>query len=135
MTVDAVHDARFRLKLLQLRELLSIPGICAHLPLGGSKLYPYYLLSPIVALNVSNAIIRVDMPPVNPSMFAKIEVNGDGACDVYKFLKAGHPDEDGNEHIAWNFTKFLVGRNGEVLKRFGPKTTPEEIETELGQYL
>ena len=60
-------------------------------------------------------------------MFAKIEVNGDGACDLYRFLKAGHPDEDGNEDIAWNFTKFLVGRNGEVLQRFGPATTPEEV--------
>ena len=72
----------------------------------------------------------VDFP-----MFAKIDVNGDGACDVYKFLKAGHPDEEGNEDIAWNFTKFLVGKQGQVLKRYGPKTTPEDIAKELGQYL
>ncbi len=60
-------------------------------------------------------------------MFAKIEVNGDGAADVSKFLKAGNPDEEGKEDIAWNFTKFLVGRDGSVIARFAPKTTPEDI--------
>ena len=68
-------------------------------------------------------------------MFAKIEVNGDGACDLYKFLKAGNPDEEGNEDIAWNFTKFLVGKDGQVLARYGPATTPEEIGEGLGAYL
>ncbi|MFP6579758.1 MAG: glutathione peroxidase, partial [Myxococcota bacterium] len=38
------------------------------------------------------------------------------------------PDADGNEDIAWNFTKFLVGRDGSVLERFGPQVTPEVIE-------
>ncbi len=42
----------------------------------------------------------------NFPMFAKIEVNGDGAADLYKWLKGGHPDEEGNEDIAWNFVKF-----------------------------
>ena len=68
-------------------------------------------------------------------LFAKIEVNGDDACDLYSFLKAGNPDEEGNEDIAWNFTKFLVGRKGEVLARFGPATSPEDIEASLGQHL
>ncbi len=60
-------------------------------------------------------------------MFSKIEVNGDAASEVYQFLKAGNPDEEGNEAIAWNFTKFLVGRDGQVLQRFAPQVTPEEI--------
>jgi glutathione peroxidase len=60
-------------------------------------------------------------------MFSKIEVNGEGASEVYQFLKAGNPDEEGNEAIAWNFTKFLVGRDGQVLQRFAPQVTPEEI--------
>ena len=68
-------------------------------------------------------------------MFAKIEVNGDGACDVYKFLKSGNPDEEGNEDIAWNFTKFLVGRDGKVLARYGPATTPAEIGKALPSHL
>jgi len=62
-------------------------------------------------------------------------VNGDGAHEVYQFLKAGHPDEEGKEDIAWNFTKFLVGRSGEVLARYGPTTTPKEIGEALQQHL
>ena len=68
-------------------------------------------------------------------MFSKIEVNGDGACDLYNFLKAGKADEEGKADIAWNFTKFLVDGNGQVVDRFGPVTTPEEIEEKLGAYL
>jgi glutathione peroxidase len=68
-------------------------------------------------------------------MFAKIEVNGDGACELYQWLKAGNPDEEGNEDIAWNFTKFLIDRSGQVIARFGPTTTPEEIEGTLAEHL
>ena len=68
-------------------------------------------------------------------MFAKIEVNGDGAHDVYRFLKSGNPDEEGNEDIAWNFTKFLVGRDGQVLQRFGPQVPPEDIAEAVGAHL
>jgi glutathione peroxidase len=68
-------------------------------------------------------------------MFSKIEVNGDGAADLYRFLKAGHPDADGKEDIAWNFTKFLVGRSGEVLARHAPATTPEQIAETLSRHL
>ena len=62
-------------------------------------------------------------------MFAKLEVNGDGAAELYRTLKG-----DG-EDIAWNFTKFLVGRDGKVLARFEPQATPEEIGETLGDYL
>ncbi len=68
-------------------------------------------------------------------MFSKVEVNGDGAADLYKFLKADHPDEEGSHDLKWNFTKFLVGRDGQVVKRFSPTVTPEEIEEQLPQYL
>lgn len=68
-------------------------------------------------------------------MFAKTEVNGAGACELYKYLKAAALDEEGNEDIPWNFTKFLVDRQGNAVKRFGPKVTPEEIAAELGNYL
>ncbi len=67
-------------------------------------------------------------------MFSKIEVNGDGACDLYKYLKSAAPDEEGNEDIPWNFTKFLVDRSGNV-KRFGPQVTPEQIEEALAAHL
>jgi glutathione peroxidase len=60
-------------------------------------------------------------------MFSKIDVNGDGASPVYQFLKSGNADDDGNEDIAWNFTKFLVSRDGQVLRRFAPQVSPEDI--------
>jgi len=68
-------------------------------------------------------------------MFAKIEVNGDGACDLYKYLTSAQPGDDGNTDIPWNFTKFLVDRNGAAVKRFGPQVTPEEIGAALAEYL
>jgi glutathione peroxidase len=72
---------------------------------------------------------------VNFPMFAKIEVNGSGACDLYKYLKAAKSGDDGKADIGWNFTKFLVGKNGEVLARYAPQTTPEDIASDLPQYL
>jgi glutathione peroxidase len=68
-------------------------------------------------------------------MFAKIEVNGDGACDLYKFLKSQQADEEGKADIAWNFTKFLVDGSGEVVARYGPQVTPEEIGEQLASRL
>src|SRR5262245_46459926 len=57
-------------------------------------------------------------------MFSKIEVNGSGAHPLYKWLKDEHGGLLGGA-IKWNFTKFLVGRDGTVLDRFAPTTTPE----------
>jgi len=71
----------------------------------------------------------------NFPMFAKIDVNGDGACDLYKFLKSQQADADGKADIAWNFTKFLVNGAGDVVARFGPQVTPEEIGEQLADYL
>ena len=68
-------------------------------------------------------------------IFATIEVNGADESPVYSFLKAGKPDEGGNEDIAWNFTKFLVGRDGQVIRRFGPQVTPEEIASVVSEHL
>lgn len=71
---------------------------------------------------------------VNFPMFSKIEVNGDGACELYQMLTAAAPDEEGNADIPWNFTKFLVDGEGKVLARFAPTVTPEEIGGQLEQY-
>ena len=68
-------------------------------------------------------------------MFSKIEVNGDGACELYQFLKSEQPDEEGKQDIPWNFTKFLVDRSGAVVRRFGPQVTPEEIGDQLADHL
>ena len=63
-------------------------------------------------------------------MFAKIEVNGDGTHPLYKFLKSEKPGQDG-EDIEWNFAKFLINKNGEVVKRFHPKVEPSEMAVDI----
>ena len=64
-------------------------------------------------------------------MFAKIEVNGPGAHPLYKYLKRQQPGILGSEAIKWNFTKFLISRDGEVVKRFGSMDKPESIEAQV----
>jgi len=64
-------------------------------------------------------------------MFAKVEVNGDNAHPLYKYLRSEKTGLLGTESIKWNFTKFLVGPDGEVLHRYAPSDTPEKIERDL----
>lgn len=61
-------------------------------------------------------------------LFAKIDVNGPDTHPLYRLLKSAQPGVLGTEAIKWNFTKFLVGRDGEVRTRFAPNDTPAEIE-------
>jgi len=68
-------------------------------------------------------------------LFAKIEVNGNGTHPLYEYLKKARPGLFGSEAIKWNFTKFLVNREGEVLKRYAPSDTPEKIEDDLKKIL
>ncbi|WP_090571545.1 glutathione peroxidase [Nitrosomonas sp. Nm33] len=68
-------------------------------------------------------------------LFAKIEVNGESAHPLYQYLKTEQKGILGTEAIKWNFTKFLVDRNGEVVKRFAPQTTPAELEKEINSLL
>ena len=68
-------------------------------------------------------------------LFAKIEVNGEGAHPLYKWLKEEQPGFLGSEGIKWNFTKFLVDRNGKVLKRYAPNDTPESIAGDIEKAL
>ena len=64
-------------------------------------------------------------------MFGKIEVNGGGADPLFKHLKKAAPGALGTERIKWNFTKFLINKDGEVLKRYAPATKPEDIEADI----
>jgi len=64
-------------------------------------------------------------------LFAKIEVNGSGAHQLFAYLKKAQTGLFGSEAIKWNFTKFLVNREGQVLKRYAPSDTPEKIEDDL----
>ncbi len=64
-------------------------------------------------------------------MFAKVDVNGDGAHPLWKFLKKEKKGLAGSEAIKWNFTKFLVDKDGAVVARFGPQDAPELIGRKL----
>jgi glutathione peroxidase len=64
-------------------------------------------------------------------MFEKIDVNGDAAHPLYKWLKQSAPGVLGSERIKWNFTKFLVDRSGHVKARYAPVTKPEQIAKDV----
>jgi glutathione peroxidase len=64
-------------------------------------------------------------------LFGKIDVNGEQAHPLFKFLKGEAKGVLGTEPVKWNFTKFLVGRSGEVAGRFAPTTTPKDLEKEI----
>ena len=64
-------------------------------------------------------------------LFAKVDVNGDDAAPLYRHLKHAKPGLLGSEAIKWNFTKFLVDREGNVVERFAPTDTPESIEKKI----
>jgi glutathione peroxidase-family protein len=68
-------------------------------------------------------------------MFSKIDVNGSNAHPVYEFLKTSRGGWFGVRHIGWNFTKFLVDRNGRVDRRFSTMTTPHAIEPHIQRLL
>ena len=68
-------------------------------------------------------------------MFSKIEVNGAGTHPLYQFLKSSKPGLLGTEAIKWNFTKFLVNPEGQVVKRYAPTDKPEDIKKDLQKSL
>jgi glutathione peroxidase len=68
-------------------------------------------------------------------LFAKIDVNGESAHPLYKYLTKAKPGLLGSEAIKWNFTKFLVDRGGAVVKRYSPTTEPKEIAADIEKLL
>ena len=87
-------------------------------------------------------------------VFAKVEVNGPQATPLYKYLRAEapgdfgpryggfydaiskmRPEAEGTDEIKWNFTKFLIGRDGEVIRRYEPPVAPADVAHDLEQYL
>ena len=72
----------------------------------------------------------VDFP-----MFAKVEVNGPGAHPLFDYLKREKKGLLGSEGIKWNFTKFLIGRDGEVVDRFAPTVKPQDMASAIEKLL
>ena len=81
-------------------------------------------------LEFASSKFDVDFP-----MFAKIEVNGANAHPLYRHLKHEAPGLLGSEAIKWNFTKFLIGKDGKVVKRYGSMDTPEKIDGDIARLL
>jgi len=92
------------------------------------------------------AVVRQTMTPDPSSVctrnfsvtflrFAKIDVNGANAHPLYQYLKSEKPVILGTEAIEWNFTKFLVGADDTVLKRYAPSEKPEMIKADLATRL
>ena len=71
----------------------------------------------------------------NFELFSKIEVNGDNAHPLFQHLKAQAPGILGSKGIKWNFTKFLVNKQGEVIKRYSPTTKPADIANDVAAIL
>ncbi|MGM0519785.1 MAG: glutathione peroxidase [Campylobacterota bacterium] len=72
---------------------------------------------------------------VNFDMFAKIDVNGQSESPLYTYLKKEASGIFGSESIKWNFTKFLVDKEGNVVNRYAPSTKPVDIEDEIVKLL
>lgn len=68
-------------------------------------------------------------------LFSKIDVNGDNTHPLFDFLKTQAPGLLGSKSIKWNFTKFLVNKEGKVIKRYAPSTKPEDIEADIKKLL
>ena len=68
-------------------------------------------------------------------MFAKVDVNGDDASPLYRHLKSAKKGVLGSEAIKWNFTKFLVDREGNVVERYAPQVEPKALEADIGKLL
>jgi len=68
-------------------------------------------------------------------MFSKVDVNGENAAPLYAFLKEAKPGILNTEAIKWNFTKFLVNREGQVVKRYAPTDKPEDIKKDIAKML
>jgi glutathione peroxidase len=64
-------------------------------------------------------------------MYGKVEVNGEGTHPLYAHLKSAAPGLLGSESLKWNFTKFLVDREGHVVRRYAPTDSPESIEKDI----
>jgi glutathione peroxidase len=73
---------------------------------------------------------KVSFPVLN-----KVEVNGENTHSVYKFLKSNAPGILGTEAIKWNFTKFLINREGQVVGRYAPQTDPKDIVPDIEKLL
>ena len=144
---NEVSMQQFKNKVLLIVNTASACGFTPQLE-GLQKLYDEYKNKDFVVLGFPCNQFKNQDPGTNKEiktfcslnygvtfpMFEKIEVNGQNAHTLYKFLKAKKSGLLGNK-IKWNFTKFLVDKNGNVVSRFAPTTSPQDIEKHIVELL
>ncbi|WP_311526176.1 glutathione peroxidase [uncultured Parvimonas sp.] len=144
---NEVSMEKFKNKVLLIVNTASACGFTPQLE-GLQKLYDEYKDKDFVVLGFPCNQFKNQDPGTNEEiksfcslnygvtfpMFEKIEVNGKDTHPLYKFLKAKKSSILGNK-IKWNFTKFLVDKNGNVVSRFAPTTKPKDIEKHILELL
>jgi glutathione peroxidase len=157
MSAQTLHDFELRRidgSLLPLRELagqavlvVNTASACGFTPqfTGLEALHRQYAAQGLAVLGVpcnqfgrqdpgsNEAILQFCQGQYDVSfpMMAKVEVNGGGAAPLFQWLKSQAPGVLGTRWIKWNFTKFLVGRDGRVIRRYGPRTPPAAIAGDI----
>lgn len=81
------------------------------------------------------AVFCISQFSIQFPLFEKVDVNGDNALPLFDYLTSAAPGLLGTKRIKWNFTKFLVNQQGEVIKRYSPRTTPSEIKADIAALL
>jgi len=131
--------------------VVNVASKCKYTPQyeGLQKLYDDYKTQGFVVLGFPSNEFREQEPASNTEikffctstykvdfpMFEKVKVNGKSTLPLYKYLKKEQTGILWTESIKWNFTKFLVDKKGNVLKRYGSSTTPSEIEKDISALL
>jgi len=132
---------------IELCIVLSINSKCGFTPQydGLEKLYQKYKNKDFMILGFPSNQFSEQEPEANDrikffctttydvhfDMFSKIDVNGDNAIPLYKYLKKEQKGFLWIESIKWNFTKFLVDKDGKVIKRYGSSTKPKSIQSDI----
>lgn len=148
-TINALDGKPFDLHALENKAVLvvNVASKCGFTPqyTGLQKLHQDYADKGVVILGVPCNQFGAQEPgnadeiasfcsttyEVSFPILEKVDVNGSNAHPLYQWLKNQKPGLLGTEGIKWNFTKFLINKQGEVVDRFAPQTTPDDLRKEL----
>ncbi|CAG8454053.1 12718_t:CDS:2 [Ambispora leptoticha] len=151
LTANTIHGAPFNFSELKSKVVLvvNVASKCGATPqyAGLEQLYEKYNSGGLVVLGFPCNQFGSQEPGnedeieqfcrlnynVNFPLFSKIDVNGENTHPVYKYLKANNPNDNGD--IKWNFEKFLVDRNGNIIARKYTQNKPDELESSIVELL
>ena len=141
------HPAHFSTQRGKVVLIVNTASACGFTPQFGGleKLWQDYAARGLVVVGFPSNEFGAQDPGANAEiaafcqrnygvsfpMMAKVQVNGSSAHPLWRWLKAQAPGLFGSEAVKWNFTKFLVGRDGRVRKRFAPNDAPESMRAQI----